>query len=215
MKSSGTTAATTVSQLRCEYLCNPQGIDDRAPRLSWTLDAARRGARQIAYRLRVASSADKLAAGEGDRWDSGRIESHQTTQVVYAGPPLCSREVCHWNVEVWDETGGMTKSPAALWTVGLLEKSDWSAKWIAADPEIIKRDQEAIAPTLRDCGTPALFRKEFEISGTIKRATIYASARGIFELRANGRRIGADVFAPEWTDYDRRINTAPTMSPHC
>jgi alpha-L-rhamnosidase len=88
----------------------------------------------------------------------------------------------------------------------LLDKTDWSAQWIAADPAIIKRDPEAITPTLTDCGTPALFRKEFEIPGPIKRATIYASARGIFELRANGQRIGKDVFAPEWTDYDKRIH---------
>ncbi|MEY4385328.1 MAG: hypothetical protein RLY20_611 [Verrucomicrobiota bacterium] len=195
-----------LTQLRCEYLVNPLGIDERSPRLSWAIESSRRGAKQIAYRICVASSVEKLAAGEADRWDSGRVESNQTTHVVYAGKPLASREVCHWQVEVWDETGKATKSPPALWTMGLLEKSDWSAKWIAADTEIIKRDKEAIAPTLIDCGTPGLFRKEFEIPGPIKRAKIYATARGIFELRANGQRIGEDIFAPEWTDYDKRIH---------
>ncbi|HVU35595.1 MAG TPA: family 78 glycoside hydrolase catalytic domain, partial [Opitutaceae bacterium] len=38
-----------------------------------------------------------------------------------------------------------------------------------------------------------------------RRATIYATARGVFELQLNGRRIGDDFFAPEWTDYDQRI----------
>ena len=90
--------------------------------------------------------------------------------------------------------------------MGLLKGSDWSAKWITADPEIIKRDKEAVAPTLHDPGTPALFRKEFDVPGPIKRATLYASARGLFELRANGQRVGEDVFAPEWTDYDKRIH---------
>lgn len=206
MNTSGLTDATHLSQLRCEYLVNPHGIDESSPRLSWTMEANRRGARQTAYHLRVASCPEKLAAGEADLWDSGRVESNQTTHIVYAGKPLRSREACHWQVEAWDETGHSAKSQPALWTMGLLVKSDWSARWIAADPEIIRRDKEAIAPTLTDCGTPALFRKEFEISGPIKRATIYASARGIFELRANGQRIGKDVFAPEWTDYDKRIH---------
>lgn len=206
MNTSGLTDATHLSHLRCEYLVNPHGIDETTPRLSWTVETKRRGARQVAYRLRVTSCPEKLAAGNADLWDSGRVESNQSTHLIYAGKPLRSRDACHWNVEVWDETGKATKSQPALWTMGLLEKSDWSAKWIAADPEIIKRDPEAIAPTLLDCGTPGLFRKEFEIPGPIKRATVYASARGIFELRANGQRIGKDIFAPEWTDYDKRIH---------
>lgn len=114
--------------------------------------------------------------------------------------------MCHWCVEVWDEAGNVANSKSSLWTMGLLDKADWSAKWIAADPETIRRDKKAIAPTLVDCGTPALFRREFDVPGPIKRATLYASARGLFELRANGRRVGEDIFAPEWTDYDKRIH---------
>ncbi len=206
MNSSQLAANIFVSNLRCEYLVNPLGIDERSPRLSWMIESSRRGARQIAYRLHVSSTSEKLAAGENDFWNSGRVESNQTTHIAYVGKALNSRDVCHWCVEVWDEAGNSAKSEPSLWTMGLLKKSDWSAKWIAADPKIIERDQEAVTPTLIDPGTPALFRKEFEIQNPIKRATLYASARGIFELRANGRRVGEDIFAPEWTDYDKRIH---------
>ncbi|HMP81383.1 MAG TPA: family 78 glycoside hydrolase catalytic domain [Verrucomicrobiota bacterium] len=195
-----------VSNLRCEYLVNPLGLDEFAPRLSWTIESNRRGARQTAYHLRVASSAEQLAAKASDLWDSGRVESNQTTHIAYTGQPLKSRDACHWCVEIWDEAGNSAKSEPALWTMGLLEKSDWSATWIAAHPEIIKRDPEAITPTLTEPGTPALFRREFDVPSPIKRAMLYASARGIFELRANGQRIGKDIFAPEWTDYDKRIH---------
>jgi alpha-L-rhamnosidase len=205
-----------IAQLRCEYLVNPLGLDERTPRLSWRLESAARGVRQTAYRIMVASSAAALAAGTPDLWDSGRVESTATTHIPYAGTPLTSRQRCHWQVEVWAESGSGTqhsaisvppvRSAPALWTMGLLEKSDWSAKWIAADPEIIRRDPQAIASTLTDPGTPALFRREFEIPGDVTRAFVYASARGLFELRANGRRIGNDLFAPEWTDYDKRIH---------
>jgi alpha-L-rhamnosidase len=90
--------------------------------------------------------------------------------------------------------------------MGLLEPGDWSARWIAADPEIIRHDREAVAPTLTEPGTPGLFRKEFEVGGEVKRATLYATARGLFELHVGGRRVGDDVFAPEWTDYQKRIH---------
>src|SRR5687767_4983421 len=97
--------ALHISNLRCEYLVDPLGIDELAPRLSWMVESVRRGARQIAYRIRVASTLKKLAAGEGDRWDSGRVDSNQTTHVTYSGKQLRSRDVCHWNVEIWDEVG--------------------------------------------------------------------------------------------------------------
>lgn len=199
-------APIQVCGLRCEYLVAPLGMDEVQPRLSWRLESQRRGARQVAYRLRVASSLAKLQRNECDRWDSGRIECSQTTHIVYAGKPLSSRYVCHWCVEVWDECGNSTVSPPSHWSLGLLDISDWSAKWIAADPEIIRRDPDATAPTLTDCGTPALFRKEFDIPGRIKRATLYATARGVFEFHANGKRVGSDLFSPEWTDYDKRIH---------
>lgn len=206
MNSPESTELTRVSRLRCEYLIAPLGIDERVPRLSWSIESCRRGARQIAYRLRVAGTLKKLASEEADLWDTGRVESNRTTHIPYAGRMLISRDVCHWQVEVWDETGKFVFSEPSHWTMGLLEKSDWSAKWIAADLEIIRRDATAIAPTLTEPGTPVLFRKEFELPGPIKRAMLYATARGLFELRANGRLIGEDVFAPEWTDYNKRIH---------
>jgi alpha-L-rhamnosidase len=43
--------------LRCEYLANPEGIDSQSPRLSWLIHDARRGAKQTAYQIQVASSA--------------------------------------------------------------------------------------------------------------------------------------------------------------
>lgn len=195
-----------VARLRCEYLQNPRGLDERAPRLSWELVSARRGARQVAYRLTVASSADRLARDVADRWDSGRVESAATAQISYAGAPLGSRDECHWQVQVWDETGATIRSSPAFWSMGLLQPNDWQARWIAADPEIIACDPAAIAPSLTACGTPGVFRREFELPGAVRRATLYASARGLFELEANGRPVSEDIFAPEWTDYHKRIH---------
>lgn len=199
-------SALKVSRLRCEYLVAPLGLDECVLRLSWLIECDRRGARQIAYRLRVASTPEKLVTDDSDFWDSGRVESNQTTHVIYSGRKLRSRDVCHWSVEVWDEAGNSARSEPSLWTMGLLAKSDWSAKWIAADPEIIKRDKEAIAPTLTEPGTPALFRKEFNLPAPVKRATLYTSARGLVEMSINGQRVGEDIFVPEWTDYDKRIH---------
>lgn len=203
-----------IVDLRCEYLHDPLGMDELAPRLSWKIDSDLRGACQIAYRIRVASTAERLAARQPDRWDSGRIESNQTTQVVYAGTPLHSRDRCYWCVEVWPAFEASAETPSepsvtstmALWTMGLLDRSDWCATWISADPGLLERDPTIFAPTLEKPGTPTLFRREFDLPKAVTRATIYVSARGLFELCANGQRIGEDIFAPEWTDYNKRIH---------
>ena len=58
-----------VTNLTCEYLTNPLGIDAKEPQLSWQLASDQRGQKQTAYRLLVASSEEKLSKGEGDLWD--------------------------------------------------------------------------------------------------------------------------------------------------
>ncbi|MDP9362916.1 MAG: hypothetical protein M3Q10_01575, partial [Chloroflexota bacterium] len=120
--------------LRCEYLTDPLGIDVARPRLSWTLESGRRGERQSAYRILVASDRARLLAGEGDLWDSGHVASGQSTHVVYGGPALASRQRCWWSVRVWDRDGRASASSApAWWETGLLRSDDWQADWIGLD----------------------------------------------------------------------------------
>jgi hypothetical protein len=60
-------AATSVSRLQCEHLTDPLGIDSPRPNLSWVITSNRRGQRQTAYQVLVASDPDKLQAGQADR----------------------------------------------------------------------------------------------------------------------------------------------------
>jgi len=47
-------------------------------------------------------------------------------------------------------------------------------------------------------------RREFELAQPIARATLHASALGVYQLRLNGQRVGERVLAPEWTHYGLR-----------
>jgi len=82
------------ANLRCEYLSNPLGIDVKQPRFFWVLDHTERGQKQSAYQLLVATRSDLLAQDKGDQWDTGKVASEQSTQVVYAGKPLESGLTC-------------------------------------------------------------------------------------------------------------------------
>ena len=52
---------------------------------------------------------------------------------------------------------------------------------------------------------PPYLRKAFSVEKTVKRAVVYASALGLYELHINGKRVGEDYFTPGWTDYMKRV----------
>jgi alpha-L-rhamnosidase len=124
-----------IEQLRCEYLRDPLGLGTPVPRLGWNLTSPRRGEKQTAYQILVASSADLLRNDRGDLWDSGKVQSDETAQVEYGGKALASRQACFWKVRSWDRDGKASDwSNPARWEMGLLQPGDWSAKWIDAKP---------------------------------------------------------------------------------
>lgn len=188
-----TVGAVQIQDLRCEHLPNPLGIDAAKPRLSWVIESTKRGARQTAYQILVASSEDKLARDEGDLWNSGRVEANATAHVRYAGKPLASGQPAWWKVRVWDEQNQPTAwSDVGTWEMGLLSKNDWHGKWIARNA---------------DTGPQPLplLRREFELTGKVKRARTYVTGLGYFELSINGKKIGNHELDPGFTRYDRRV----------
>jgi alpha-L-rhamnosidase len=198
---------TTVLDLRCEYLVNPMGIDVTTPRLSWILKSGRRACVQNAYQVLVASNAETLQHNKGDLWNSGKVKSDQSNQIVYKGKALKSRMRCYWKVRVWDNSGHVSDfSEPAAWTMGLLESADWQAKWIGYDapPPVIYNEAK---PPKEDLvlPPPPYLRKSFLVNKPVKRAVVYASALGLYELHINGKRVGKDYFTPGWTDYNKRV----------
>ncbi len=183
-------------QLRCNFLDNPLGVHDPKPQLSWRLATdSRRGARQTAYRITVASR----RSGPADLWDSGRVESNRTNGIVYGGKKLTSQQRAWWRVEVWDEVWSKTKSSrtstASFWEMGLLTNQEWGGDWIgtalAGGP-----DSTIPSPYLRTL---------FNVGKKVASARLYVTALGLYEFQINGQRIGNDEFTPGWTDYAKRV----------
>lgn len=48
-------------------------------------------------------------------------------------------------------------------------------------------------------------RHEFSLARPIRKATVYVTALGIYQLSINGQRVGKDYFTPGWTDYSKRV----------
>src|SRR5205823_5078590 len=129
-------AGATATNLRVDGRVDPLGIDEPRPRFGWWVADERPGARQTAYRIRVATSRAALAADRPDLWDSGRVDGARQVQVAYGGESLPSRRSASWDVTVWDGLGeaGSPSAPATFET-GLLDRSDWVASWIGTPVE--------------------------------------------------------------------------------
>jgi alpha-L-rhamnosidase len=187
--------------LRCEYLINPEGIDELSPRLSWTLQAtnpSHHGQRQTAYKIMVDDSPGKLALNQGGIWNSGWISSNKMQLIAYEGKEFLSDKKYYWKVSVKDESGKESAwSDVAYWGTGLLRRSEWTAKWIGA--------RDSLNTKLQECNVPdPWFRKTVDLNEKPYKATMFLASVGYHELYVNGKKIGNDVLAPCVSDHSKR-----------
>jgi alpha-L-rhamnosidase len=195
-------------RLKCEYLTNPLGIAEEAPRFSWVPEHPRRGARQIAAQVIVSPEKSFVEKEVGDYWDSGRVESDRTAGVRYGGVTLQSGKAYFWRVRWWDEWGGVSPwSETVSFEMGLLQNRDWKAGWISGAEVPEFQSGESVTLGKSSGGlvqSLALYlRREFEVKDRVRRARAYVSGLGWYELRLNGRKVGDRVLDPAPTDYKK------------
>lgn len=180
----------TVSATTTNARTLPLGIDTDDISLAWTLDARARGARQQAYQVRVGT-----APGRGDTWDSGKVISDRQVDVrLPASRPLQPATRYHWQVRAWGRHGrpGAWSEPSWFET-GLISAADWQgARWIAAPFDAVDQPRPLLRGTL-------------SVDKPVRRARLYATARGVYQLWLNGQPVGDQALAPGWTDYPQRL----------
>lgn len=184
-----TVAPKEINALRCEYMQTPLGLDVQQPRFMWNIVSSD-ACTQNAYRIRVASSAELLAQGEADIWDSGRKASDAQI-VYYEGGKLQPHTRYWWIVETWLDNEQTISQPTWFET-GKMSAHDWKASWITDK-------QEA------DDEPSPMFRKDFTTTKEIASARCYISGLGYYELYLNGQKSGKNMLDPGFTDYNKRV----------
>ncbi|MFJ3666770.1 family 78 glycoside hydrolase catalytic domain [Streptomyces sp. NPDC090106] len=175
-------SATRPTHLRVEHLDRPLGLHVRRPRLSWR--PAHATSAQLAYRV------------QAGQWDSGRVESADTTYIPYEGPAPASATRVPWRVKVWTADGESDWSEPSWWETGLLDPRDWQAQWIAP--------AEA-APAEAGRRPAHLLRDTFTLDRPVRTARLYATAHGVYEMFLNGTRVGDEELTPGFTSYRTRL----------
>ena len=209
-------------RLQCENLSNPQTVDVLNPRLSWVNIAGEgeRGQVQTAWEVRVAGTKEMLIAGQSELWNSGRVNTNQSVNVIYKGIPLKSRQGCWWQVRTWDKNKKVSAwSEPAFWGMGLLSHEEWKARWIGAPwqgenpiPDPVRNENRQIV--LKEMPPPApMFRKKISIDKEVKEARAFVTGLGYFELYVNGSKVSTDVLVPNQTNYGKRPGLAKAGIP--
>lgn len=184
-----------VQSLLVENRNNPGGVETRNPRFSWQLISDKRNVMQTAYEIRVSNEREGINNDKNIVWNSGKVSSDSSIHVVYKGKALQSGHKYFWQVRVWDNNKKASGWAAiANWQMGLLNTSDWEAKWI--EPGYTEDSIMRPSP---------LFRKEFSVPKKITSAIASITSHGFYEAKINGKRVGDAYLTPGWTSYKNRL----------
>ncbi|WP_022891658.1 alpha-L-rhamnosidase [Agromyces subbeticus] len=180
----------------------------------------RRGASEVGLGLGIGEATPRLswiASGAAEMWlaefrlDDGEVEratieatAGSTRLVAWPFTPLRSRR------------GGELRLRAtaadAAWSApvrveaGLLERDDWVTPFVSPSPAAPPAADGELRPGY-------LLRATWDAAAlgiapdTVRRARVYASAHGVYELELNGRPVADGLLAPGWTSYRHRLRT--------
>ena len=173
-----------INNIKVEYLTNPLGIDATHPNITWNVsgdDIKFQKAFEIIYKIN--NSEEKTIKKETS---STHYEIEQE---------LKSRDFATFKIRVQNELGEWSDYCGEQhFSIGLLNKSDWNAKWIYGDYSVSKKQRYPVD----------YFRKTFEVKD-LSKATLYITALGIYETYINGKKVGDALLTPGSTDPRKRV----------
>ncbi len=176
-----------VYDLRTEYRKDPIGLDTACPRFSWKMQAEENNTLQTSRHIVVREA----SAGGRVVWDSETVSSQDSVLIEYQGSPLRPETGYIWQVTVQDNHGN-TADAEAFFETGIFDTETFRAKMITHDlPQ-----EETACP---------VFEKTFSLEKKPKKARIYVTAHGVYEMHINGNRVGDYRMAPGWTSYHNRL----------
>lgn len=207
--------------LKCNGMQDPQGLSDLHPIFSWKAGCDKCGVNQAAYCLKVWEEEECVA------WESGWVQS-EDFRAAYGGASLKSHTRYLWQVCVQTDEGEEVSSEWQEFTMGILKKEEWRAKWIEAD--VIRKpaaDSKELWKMFAGLLTsdphpeaflnpPICFRKQIDVRKKVKKAYLYATAHGSYDIKINGSRITENLLEPGYTVYEKYLEVQQyDVKRHC
>jgi len=171
---------TNVASLRAELRIDSTDVATASPRITWTTESDSPNWRQASAELEL------------DGAQAATIAGRESVLVPWPFDPIAPRSEHTLRVRTAGEDGGTSPWSEPLTIVGgFLREGEWTASMIGLDAE-----GEA---------KPALLRHDFEVAGPVAKATLYATAHGVYQVRLNGEKVDDQILKPGWTAYRFRL----------
>ena len=180
-------AKVVFKNIRCCMLENPVGVE--IPTFSWQYELSKQPVHQTAWEIQIASQRTILLKGKADIWESGKIDSDKMFDIIPENVKFKDAQTYWWRVRVWDGSKVSSWSEPNNFTMGLLSKDSWKAKWITAD--------------WRKGHRLPYFRNEFKVKDNIEKAVVFFSGLGSGDLYINGCLADSTrILDPAQTNYE-------------
>ncbi|MFJ6158612.1 family 78 glycoside hydrolase catalytic domain [Pseudarthrobacter sp. NPDC092184] len=180
-----------VARLTAEYRTDTPFVAVPRPRLSWTTATGSRDWQQVRAELRLTRD--------------GTVESavHESPESVLVDWPfgaIAAGEQVHVEVRVSGNDGNTTDWSAPLVLVGGYVDGPWQAEAIGLPAA---RENQVLGQT-------GQLRHEFTVGEGLAKATLFATAHGVYQAEINGSEVDDQVLKPGWTAYADRLNHETT-----
>lgn len=169
-----------IRRFTVEHLSEGCVTDQRKPSFAFCVDSDRQGA-CVRNAVLTVNGWQCRAAGQ--------------TGIVYEGPELSPFQTYQADLEVTDDAGETARASLSFQTGRM--GTPWQGQWIS-DPAYSFREK-GVSPK------PMVFRRELSALKPVRRATVYATALGIYELDIDGQKAGSGYFAPGFTSYRHHL----------
>ncbi|GAA2135439.1 family 78 glycoside hydrolase catalytic domain [Glycomyces algeriensis] len=173
----------SVHGLRAEYRTDAPFVGTSRPRLSW---------KTATTATNWTQASAEIEWRRGDTTETARVEDAESVFVAWPFAPLRARERGALRVRVRGADGAASDWSAPLEIrAGFLAEGEWRARFVSAP---------GAGPA-----QPVLLRREFAVREELRAATLYSTARGLFQVEIGGTAVDDERFKPGWTAYRQRL----------
>ena len=173
---------SVIDSVRLEYQSGPQ-VPVPAPRVSWVTVSDVPGWRQTAA---------ELAWNDGATRTNATVDGDASVLVDWPFAALAQHQRGSLTVRVQGPDGWSDWSTEQAVVASFLGEGEWQAQFIGL-----------AAPTRK--AQPVLLRTEFEVAPGLERATLYATAHGVYQAYVNASEVDDQILKPGWTAYQSRL----------
>ncbi len=173
-----------ITELKINGIFNPVGFMFEQVVCSWKVEDTD-SQEQTNAKIEVSSTEDFSST----LWEKEGKDCSQSGTVIDL--ELSPRTTYYYRVFVTGDKGDSAVSETGIFETGKM-KEKWNAEWIS--------------PAKKDTFHPIL-RKCFYAERPVKRARLYASGVGVFEVYLNGEKLGGEYLSPYINNYEVNIQT--------